>query len=75
MKKDYSKLIIEEFIVAEKDAATLPTMWDLQMLIHLSTMERTRDHWQKLLSVAGFRVVKFWYPPGDGQGIIEAEVA
>lgn len=45
MRKDYSKLISEEFIVAEKDAAILPTMWDLQMLIHLSTMERTKNHW------------------------------
>ncbi|KAJ5742902.1 O-methyltransferase [Penicillium manginii] len=58
MKKDYSRLIIEEFIVADKDAAVLPTMWDLQMRIHLSTMERARNQWQKLLSVAGFRVVK-----------------
>jgi hypothetical protein len=38
-------------------------------------MERTGDHWETLLTSAGFQVVKFWFPPGYGQEIIEAEVA
>lgn len=75
MKKGYSTLLIEEFIVADKDAEMLHSIWDLEMLIYLSSMERSRNHWEKMLASAGFKIVKFWNPPGDGLGIIEAEVA
>ncbi|KAJ5148851.1 hypothetical protein N7448_000429 [Penicillium atrosanguineum] len=75
MKKGYSKLIIEEFILPDKGAPLAQTMLDWQMMVFCSSMERTRDHWEKLLTSAGFQMVKFWFPPRQGQGIIEAEVA
>ncbi|KAI3002797.1 hypothetical protein CBS147346_5709 [Aspergillus niger] len=74
MKMGYSKLIIEEFVLADKDCAMLPAMWDWEMLIFCNSMERTASQWTKVLDSAGFRVVKFWAPPGDGQSIIEAEL-
>ncbi|PYH85720.1 methyltransferase [Aspergillus uvarum CBS 121591] len=74
MKKGYSKLIIEEFVLADRDCDMLPAMWDWEMLIFCNSMERTADRWRKLIGSAGFRVVKFWPPPGDGQGIIEAQL-
>ncbi|GKZ29847.1 hypothetical protein AbraIFM66950_006708 [Aspergillus brasiliensis] len=74
MKNGYSKLIIEEFVLADKDCAMLPAMWDWEMLIFCNSMERTASQWTKVLDSAGFRVVKFWAPPGDGQSIIEAEL-
>lgn len=74
MKKGYSKLIIEEFVLADRDCAMLPAMWDWEMLIFCNSMERTAGRWRSLVGSAGFRVVKFWPPPGDGQGIIEAEL-
>ncbi|RAK99542.1 O-methyltransferase [Aspergillus ibericus CBS 121593] len=74
MKAGYSKLIIEEFVLADKDCAMLPAMWDWEMLVFCNSMERTASQWTKVLDSAGFRVVKFWAPPGDGQSIIEAEV-
>lgn len=75
MKRGYSKLLIEEFVMPEKDAPLLATMWDWEMLICCASMERDQSHWTRLLASAGFRVVKFWYPPGDSQSIIEAEIA
>ncbi|PYI04549.1 O-methyltransferase [Aspergillus sclerotiicarbonarius CBS 121057] len=74
MKAGYSKLIIEEFVLADKDCAMLPAMWDWEMLVFCNSMERTASQWTKVLDSAGFRVVKFWAPPGDGQSIIEAEL-
>ncbi|RAH81161.1 O-methyltransferase [Aspergillus japonicus CBS 114.51] len=74
MKKGYSKLIIEEFVLADRDCAMLPAMWDWEMLIFCNSMERTADRWRKLICSAGFQIVKFWPPPGDGQGLIEAEL-
>lgn len=75
MKKGYSKLIIEEFILADSKCSMLSATWDWEMMVFCNSMERTRGHWQRLLESAGFKVIEFWYSPGDGQGIIEAEVA
>jgi hypothetical protein len=74
MKKGYSKLIIEEFVLGDTHCAMLPAMWDWEMMIFCNSMERTASQWQRVLQSAGFKVNKFWYPPGDGQGIIEAEL-
>ncbi|KAL4964286.1 O-methyltransferase [Aspergillus stella-maris] len=73
MKPGYSTLIIEEFILPDKDCPTLPAMWDWEMMVFLNSMERSEGHWRKLLSDAGFEA-EFFYPPGDGQGIIRAEI-
>ncbi|KAL2869523.1 S-adenosyl-L-methionine-dependent methyltransferase [Aspergillus lucknowensis] len=73
MKPGYSKLIIEEFILPERDCPMLPAMWDWEMMVFCNSFERTEGRWKKLLDDAGF-TAKFWSPPGDGQGIIEAEV-
>ncbi|KAL4900266.1 hypothetical protein BDW74DRAFT_188633 [Aspergillus multicolor] len=68
-----SKLVIEEFILPEKDCPMLSAMWDWEMMVFCNSLERSENHWTKVLSQAGFRA-KFHYPPGDGQGIIEAEL-
>ncbi|KAL4881780.1 S-adenosyl-L-methionine-dependent methyltransferase [Aspergillus karnatakaensis] len=73
MKAGYSKLIIEEFILPEKDCPMLSAMWDWEMMVFCNSLERSESHWTRLLSDAGFEA-RFWYPPGDGQGIIEAEL-
>lgn len=76
MKKGYSKLLIEEVILADKDAEPIPSLGDWMMLAVHCGMERTKSHWEGLLTLAGFGVVKFWNPPSPGQqSIIEAEVA
>ena len=75
MKKGYSKLFIEDFVIADKDAEPTSSMGDWMMLAVHCGMERTRSHWEQLLTLAGFRVVKIWDPPRPSQSIIEAEVA
>jgi hypothetical protein len=66
MKAGYSKLIIEEFILPEKDCPMLSAMWDWEMMVFCNSLERSEGHWSRLLNEAGFEA-KFWYPPGDGQ--------
>ncbi|KAL5342739.1 S-adenosyl-L-methionine-dependent methyltransferase [Aspergillus crustosus] len=73
MKTGSSKLIIEEFILPAKDCPMLSAMWDWEMMVFCNSLERSESHWARLLSEAGFES-RFWYPPGDGQGIIEAEL-
>lgn len=58
----------------EKDAPLLATLADWQMVVFCSSMERDHKHWDRLLTSAGLKVLKFWSPPGDGHHIMEAEV-
>ncbi|KAJ5108578.1 hypothetical protein N7456_005253 [Penicillium angulare] len=74
MTKGYSKLIIQEFVMPERDAPFLASIWDWQMLAFCNSMERNEKHWGRLLTSCGFKVVQFWPPPGDGHYIIEAEM-
>lgn len=70
MKRDYSHLIIEDFILPPTGASLLPTLFDMQMITFLAAMERTEKQWRELLSEAGLVVDGFHLPPGDGTGII-----
>ncbi|KAJ6100179.1 hypothetical protein N7467_001714 [Penicillium canescens] len=74
LKLGYSKLIIEGFVLADHDAAMFPAMWDGEMMIFCNSMVDSQSQWTRLLDAAGFQVIKFWAPPGDGQSIIEAEL-
>ncbi|KAL1964923.1 hypothetical protein VTN77DRAFT_6276 [Rasamsonia byssochlamydoides] len=73
MKKGYSKLIVEDFILPDQDCSLLQSMWDCIMMLFLSSMERSADQWTQLFESVGLKVTKFWYPPGEAQGIIEVE--
>lgn len=66
MKPGYSALVIEEFILPQKDCPMLSAMWDWEMMVFLNSLERSEGHWRRLLDETGFDA-KFFYPPGDGQ--------
>lgn len=75
MKKGYSTLIVEDFVLPVKGAALLPSMWDMEMMCILSAMERTERQWTTLLEQAGLEIEGFYQPPGDGTGIIVLNLA
>ena len=75
MEKGYSKLVLEEFFLPNFGAGLLPALLDMAVMVWCPGMERACSQWEKLLKGSGLRVIKFWQPPGDGQGIIEAEIA
>ncbi|KAI1378730.1 S-adenosyl-L-methionine-dependent methyltransferase [Hypoxylon crocopeplum] len=72
MKKGYSHLVINDFILPDTGCSLLPAEWDLMMLVLMSAMERTESQWRSLLSSAGLSIEGMYQPPGDGQGIIVA---
>lgn len=74
MAKGYSKLIVEEFVLADRNCSMLQSMWDWEMMIFCNSSERSHTQWTRLLERAGFKIIKFWTPPGDGQAVIEAEL-
>ncbi|KAE8391698.1 S-adenosyl-L-methionine-dependent methyltransferase [Aspergillus alliaceus] len=75
MKEGYPKLLIEEFILPDQGAHILSVLPDMVVMVFCPGMERTRSQRRKLLKASGLEVKNLWLPKGDGQGIIEAELA
>ncbi|OGE52135.1 hypothetical protein PENARI_c011G04588 [Penicillium arizonense] len=75
MKRGFSKVIMEEYILPDQNARSLPCMTDIAVMVFCSGLERTRQRWSNLLTSVGLRVLKFWVCEGDGLGIVEAELA
>ena len=72
MKKGYSKLLLNELALPDTGCPLFPAMMDILMMGTHVGCERTERQWQMLLEKAGLQVKKFWRPPGDGEGIVEA---
>ena len=74
MTPGYSKLLIGNIILPESDVPLRNSDLDIAMMYLHSGMQRSEREWRELVEAAGLRVVKVWYPDGDGDGIIEVEV-
>lgn len=74
MQRGYSKILIEEYILPDRNASSIPCMTDLAVMVFCSGMERTRQRWTNLLESVGLRILKFWVREGDGLGVIEADL-
>ena len=74
MTKGYSKIYLNEWILPDVGCSLYEALLDVQMMIVLAGMERTRSQWQKLVQAAGLKIEKFWTPPGYGEGIIEVSL-
>jgi hypothetical protein len=73
MRKGYSKLLLNEFILPDKGSPLFPAGMDLNMMAMHAGQERTQNQWQGLLAKAGLEA-KFWYSDGDGEAVVEAEL-
>jgi len=71
----YSKLIVANTIIAGDNVPLRQSGLDIAMLFLHSGSQRSEIEWRELLEGAGFKVIRVWYPPGDGDGIVEGEVA
>lgn len=72
MTKGYSKILIYDFIIPETGCSFFQAALDINMMACHASMERSKAQWTALLDQAGLEVSKFWMPPGDGRGIVEA---
>lgn len=75
MKPGYSRLLVHDHVMPEKDGHPHATAYDLTMMALLAGVERTETQWRDLLSSVGYRVVKVWQSPLAAQAIIEAVIA
>ncbi|KAI1099214.1 putative O-methyltransferase [Jackrogersella minutella] len=75
MKSGYSRLLINEIIVPDRNATWPVTSMD-QLVFVLGAMgERTEAHWQTLLKQAGFKVTKIYSYEMGSESLIEAELS
>ena len=73
MKPDYSRVVIMDAVLPSRGASTFASLFDINM-IAIAGIERTDEHWRKLLEGVGLRVVKIEVPV-MGDGIIEDVLA
>ncbi|BCS24052.1 uncharacterized protein APUU_40496A [Aspergillus puulaauensis] len=74
MTPGYSKLLINDMLVPEQGASKYQAGADISMMAFSGGMERTKPQWRALLETAGFQIVEFWEPAGEGDGIIEVVI-
>lgn len=74
MQRGYSKILIEEYILPDRNAHVLPCMTDMAVMVFCSGLERTKQRWTNLLQSVGLRILQFWVREGDGLGVIEADL-
>ncbi|PLN76183.1 S-adenosyl-L-methionine-dependent methyltransferase [Aspergillus taichungensis] len=71
MEAGYSKLVIEEYILPDRNAEFLHGTTDMAVMIFCSGLERTRQQWKSLLESVGLQPT-FWTRENDGLGVIES---
>lgn len=76
MTRNYSRLLIHESIIPEKNSSIKHVTNDLIMMSMFAAQERTESHWKSLLHASGFSITQIWHPSdGISEGVIEAELA
>ncbi|KAI4173394.1 MAG: hypothetical protein LQ343_002926 [Gyalolechia ehrenbergii] len=72
MKKGYSRLLINEWVLSDTNSSLLAAMMDINMMCLFAGTERTRSQWDALLGSAGLKIVKLWGPGQETESLIEA---
>ena len=72
MTPGYSRVLIADLILPNTDCNPRAVGLDIGMMVLHSGLQRNEKEWEELLAAAGLQVVRFWIPPADGDGVIEA---
>lgn len=71
----YSKVIVGNIILPDTNVPLRNSGLDIAMLVLHSGQQRSETEFRELFESVGMSVVKIWHPPGDGDGVVEAELA
>lgn len=76
MEKGYSRLLLNESVIEAKGAHPDATTLDMIMMMVFSSVERTEEHWRKLIArVPELKLVKIWTLPEAVESVLELELA
>jgi hypothetical protein len=56
MRPGYSRLLINDWVIADTGSALVPALLDINMMALLSGMEGTESHWNELLGSIGVEI-------------------
>ena len=74
MEPGYSKILIHECVVADRNPPWQHTALDIYMMALFATQERTEREWRELLSSVGLRVTGIWSKGTGNLSLIEVMV-
>ena len=74
MDKDYSRVLIDDYVLPNTNAPVRAASMDILMLLYASGIERTELHWRMLLDSVGLEIVKVWVPKVGHESVIEATI-
>lgn len=74
MEKDYSILLINDYVVPETGASIHAAALDIQMMSTLAGIERTHGQWINLLSLSGLSLTRVWHSGNRWESVIEATI-
>ncbi|KAI5860697.1 putative O-methyltransferase [Durotheca rogersii] len=75
LKPGYSRLLINEIIVPDRNAAWPATSMDQLVFVLGAMRERTQADWENMLRRAGFKIVHVYSYDMVAESLIEAEIA
>lgn len=74
MEPGYSKILIHECVVADRNASWQHTALDIYMMALFATQERTEREWRELLGSVGLTVTGIWNKGTGNLSLIEAMI-
>ena len=75
MTPGYSKLLIKELLIPDRNAPWVLTSLDVNVMQSLSGQERTESQFRNLLESAGFKIEGIWGHENAIDVVIEASLA
>jgi hypothetical protein len=75
MKKGYSKVLVNDFVVPNQGAAWPQTALDWELMASLGARHRTEAEHKKLYEGAGLAITGIWRHPHSLDSLIELELA
>lgn len=75
MRPGYSRLLINEHVIPDKNAHWETTALDITLMAVLNSRERTHEDWVKLVTSAGMRIVNIYTKGIGAESLIECELA
>ena len=73
MKRGYSRILINDYVLPEKEVSQLRSVVDMTMMT-MCGKERNRSVWEELLGSVGLRIVKVWTVTKLSQSLIEIDL-
>lgn len=71
----YSKILINEIVIAEQGADSFSTLVDIIMMMCHASKERRENEWRRLVESVGLKIVRIHSCGGAPEKLIEVELA